>query len=53
MFVIIYVLSIYLIVPYGRSCYPANTVFLALSCFFGIVDLSDGTAASALLSGGG
>jgi len=52
--VLIYVLSIYfLILPYDGRCYPPNTMFLALRCFFGIVDVSDGTASPALLSGGG
>src|SRR5262249_18465109 len=47
-----YDLSLLLLLVYAPAWNPTNTVFLARPCFLGIMEFSDGTAASALLSGG-
>src|SRR5215470_5274322 len=47
-----YDLSLVLLFVYAPAWNPTNTVFLALSCFVGIMEFSDGTATSAILSGG-
>src|SRR5262249_58769478 len=47
-----YDLSLLLLFVYAPAWNPTNTVFLALPCFVGIMDFSDGTATSAILSGG-
>src|SRR5215831_4562925 len=47
-----YDLSFLLLFVYPSAWNPTNTVFLALPCFVGIMELSDGTATSAILSGG-
>src|SRR5262245_41804323 len=45
-------LSMLLPFVYAPPSNPTNTIFLALPCLIGIMDLSDGTATPAILSGG-
>src|SRR4029077_8615456 len=54
MFVLIYVLSIFFvsIVRYDFAWDPANTMFVALRCFCGMMELRSGTTTPAILSGG-
>src|SRR5262245_7891600 len=55
MSVLIYVsydLSMLLPFVYAPPSNPTNTIFLALPCFIGIMDVSDGTATPAILSSG-
>src|SRR5499425_1296104 len=47
-----YDLSLLLSLVYAPAWNPTNTVFLALPCFVGIMEFSDGTATSPILSGG-
>src|SRR5262245_59926447 len=47
-----YDLSLLLLLVYAPTWNPTNTFFLGLPCFVGIMVFSDGTATSAILSGG-
>src|SRR5499427_10908658 len=47
-----YDLSLLLLFVYAPAWNPTNTVFLALPCFVGIMEFSDGTATSAIFSDG-
>src|SRR5215469_3647033 len=47
-----YDLSLLLLFVYAPAWNPTNTVFLALPCFVGIMEFRDGTATSAIFSGG-
>src|SRR5262252_2220985 len=47
-----YDLCLLLMFVYAPAWNPTNTDFLALPCFVGIMEFSDGTATSAILSDG-